>query len=96
MRQQVSDRIEENVEEQPPYVMVIIQPEDDTKAAVETIPKEHEGSHVAKLKRQELTEEIIKVIDEYQDVSQRIYQQEYLRYAKVMNFILTLKKGLNL
>ena len=56
VRQQVSDRIEENVEEQPPYVMVIIRPEDDTKAAVETIPKEHEGSDVDKLKRQELTE----------------------------------------
>ena len=64
VRQQVSDRIED-VEEQPPCAMVIIRPEGDTKAAVETIPKEHEGSNVDKLKRQELTKEITKVIDEY-------------------------------
>ncbi len=48
--------------------MVIIRPEDDTKEAVETIPEEHESSDVDKLKRQGLTEELIKVLEEYQDV----------------------------
>ena len=58
VRQQVSDKIED-VEEQRPCVMVIIQSEDDTNAAMETIPKGHEGSAIDKLKRQELSNELM-------------------------------------
>ena len=76
--------------------MVIIQREDDTKAVVETILEEHEGSDVDKLKRQELLDELIKFSMKTEMFLPRICQQVYLRYVKAMNFILILRKELNL
>ena len=49
-------------------LMVVIKPVDDDSIPVETIPEEHNGSDVNKLKRPGLPEEIIAILDEYKDV----------------------------
>ena len=49
-------------------LMVVIKPADDDSIPVETIPEDHEGSDVEKLKRQELPAEIIAALEEYSDV----------------------------
>ena len=47
--------------------MVVIRPVDDDSVLVETIPEDHEGSDVSKLKRPDLPEQIITVLDEYSE-----------------------------
>ena len=48
--------------------MVVIKPVIDDSVSVETIPEDHEGSDVSKLKRPDLPEQIITVLDEYNEV----------------------------
>ena len=54
-------------------LMVVIKPIDDDSIPVETIPDEHDGSDVTKLKRPDLPEEIVAILDEYKMYLQRIY-----------------------
>ena len=49
--------------QQKDMVMVVIRPVDDDVEPVETIPEEHDGSDVEKLKREGLPEQIIAALD---------------------------------
>ena len=46
-------------------LMVVVKPIDDDSFPIETIPEDHEGSDISKLKRPNLPEQIITILDEY-------------------------------
>ena len=48
--------------------MVVIRPVDDESVPVQTIPEDHEGSDVSELKRPDLPEQIITVLNKYSEV----------------------------